>query len=106
MFSRRPPPITESVEERCSQAILHVAAGLNCLKHFRAETKAEEEKMNTSKPSEPIPMPYEKLHKDSAVGNTDGDTSKSRRKHKKREKGRRKFETVACVQKTGNFNLI
>lgn len=102
-FCRRPLPITESVEERCSQAIHHVAAGLNCLKHFRTEKKGEEEEMNTSRPSEPIPMPYEKIHKDLAVDNIDADTSKGRRKHKKREKGRRKSETVTCIQKTGKF---
>lgn len=57
---KSPPPITGSVEERCLQAVHHVATGLNCLQFFQPQ-KEEEEEVVVAKPYEPIPMPYEKL---------------------------------------------
>ena len=43
-----PPPISGTVEERCLQALGHIAAGLNCLQYFQEQdkdgkTKKEEE---------------------------------------------------------------
>ncbi|XP_017769509.1 PREDICTED: erythroid differentiation-related factor 1 [Nicrophorus vespilloides] len=56
---KQPPPISGTVEERCLQALNHVASGLNCLQYFRNEEKIkEEDNIPMAKSTEPIPMPY------------------------------------------------
>lgn len=72
-----PPPITGTVEERCVQAIHHVACGLGCLKYFNQ--KEAEEEVPMAKPYEPIPMGYSKLEPETAT------RKNSKKKSKRRE---------------------
>ncbi|XP_050296078.1 erythroid differentiation-related factor 1 [Anthonomus grandis grandis] len=90
-----PPPIVSSLEERCTQAIGHVASGLNCLQYFsdeqaREKSKENEEEIRMAKPFEPIPMPYKKINEEGA------DTSESlvqgNKKARKREKKKKAKE--------------
>lgn len=58
---KAPPPISKNIAERCVQAILHIAAGINCLKYFKSDEekpKPKEQEIPMAKPHEPIPMPY------------------------------------------------
>ncbi|KAJ8981560.1 hypothetical protein NQ317_009820 [Molorchus minor] len=84
-YYRPPPPIVGGVEERCLQAIQHVATGLNCLKYFPKEdtvqeTKIKEEEVKMAKPFEPIPMPYESLIKEKEKEPTKRGKKKDRKK--------------------------
>ncbi|KAJ8959533.1 hypothetical protein NQ314_006270 [Rhamnusium bicolor] len=85
-YYKLPPPIVGGVEERCLQAIQHVAAGLNCLKYFpKQEMTAsgdKEEEVKMAKPFEPIPMPYAKLHEEKSPQET---TKKGKKKDRKKK---------------------
>ncbi|CAG9818393.1 unnamed protein product [Phaedon cochleariae] len=86
-YYKPPAPIVGGLEERCSQAIQHVAAGLSCLKFFPEQSsgnkKNEEEEIKMAKPFEPIPMPYAKL--DDRKSQED-----SGKKHKKKDHRKKK----------------
>lgn len=75
-----PPPLSGTVDERCSSALQYIADGLNCLQYFsmneaklakeREEIEKQTEKMriiqeeqnpNMAKPYQAIPLPYEKI---------------------------------------------
>ncbi|KAJ8920435.1 hypothetical protein NQ315_005303 [Exocentrus adspersus] len=84
-YYKRPPPIVGGVEERCLQALQHVAAGLNCLKYFPKQDltdKAEEEEVKMAKPFEPIPMPYAKLNEEKPIPEPNKKNKKKERKKK------------------------
>ncbi|KAJ1525881.1 hypothetical protein ONE63_009073 [Megalurothrips usitatus] len=85
----QPPPLADSVPERCMLALKHVAIGLQCLQYF---VQDKEEKMNggqfkpeeeeapqMAKPFEPIPMPYAPLNK------TDKDEPKEEKQSKNKK---------------------
>ena len=81
---RSPPPINGTVEERCLQALQHVALGLKCLKHFqqtKETSKQQEEEVLFAKPFEPIPMPYGTLNE-----TNDAQKKKKNKEKKKKEK--------------------
>lgn len=79
-FKYKPPPISGTVAERCRAALDHVSDGLDCLKYFpiadesddegkksknlsdNTKTNFNDEHLNTAKPFEAIPMPYEPLN--------------------------------------------
>uniref|UniRef100_A0A8D9EM91 Erythroid differentiation-related factor 1 n=1 Tax=Cacopsylla melanoneura TaxID=428564 RepID=A0A8D9EM91_9HEMI len=66
----RPPPLTETLSERCKAALHHVSEGLQCLQYFplnKEEEGADESKDSKrsaepgpkfANPSDPIPMPF------------------------------------------------
>lgn len=99
-----PPPISGTVEERCLQAIHHVAAGLNCLQYFQqgdneSYKKQEEDDVPMAKPYEPIPMPYSKLREPSPNENqihVRKTNKKSKEKNKK--KSEKSVEKSECKE--------
>ncbi|RZB41599.1 erythroid differentiation-related factor 1 [Asbolus verrucosus] len=83
---KSPPPIAGTVEERCLQAVQHVALGLNCVQYFQVRSKqAQEEEVPMAKPFEPIPMPYSKL-------NETKESDSQRKSKKSRDKNKKKTE--------------
>ncbi|XP_022917617.1 erythroid differentiation-related factor 1 [Onthophagus taurus] len=70
-YYKPPPPIGGLLDDRCTQGILHIASGLNCIKYFhKRDFPKEEENVPFAKPNEAIPMPYAKLSsKDKKVKN-------------------------------------
>ncbi|XP_023016253.2 erythroid differentiation-related factor 1 [Leptinotarsa decemlineata] len=91
-YYKTPAPITGGVVEKCSSAIHHVAAGLNCLKFFPEQpsnteiNRNEEEEIKMAKPFEPIPMPYSKLQDEKPVQETNRKNKRKDRKKKSEEK--------------------
>lgn len=86
-YYKPPPPIVGGVEERCLQALQHVAAGLSCLKYFPKQDpesgeKKEEEEVKMAKPFEPIPMPYAKLNEEKSTNEPSKKNKKKDRKKK------------------------
>lgn len=87
---RLPPPLVESMDERCWIALNYIFLGFNCLKYFsmseakiskeREEIKRQAEKIriiqeeqnpNMTKRYQAIPLPYEQI-KDNATNTTEG----------------------------------
>lgn len=94
-----PPPIVGTVEERTSQAIHHIAAGLNCLKYFNKKEEYprkshEDENVPMAKPFEPIPMPYEKINPDSPILDANKTNVVRKGSKKNKEKNKKKQEDV------------
>ncbi|EEZ97828.2 Erythroid differentiation-related factor 1-like Protein [Tribolium castaneum] len=96
-YYKSPPPITGTVEERCLQAVQHVATGLNCLQYFQqhqtsasGKKTAEEEEVPVAKPFEPIPMPYAKLDSN--------DGQKKQKKKDKKKKNEKKSENALLLK--------
>lgn len=86
--NKPPPPIVGTVDERCMQAVYHIAAGMNCLQYFQEDTekeklRKEEENIPMAKPFEPIPMPYSKLSSSSEQGGAKNKSKKTKDKIKK-----------------------
>lgn len=95
-----PPPISGTVEERCLQAVSHVAAGLNCLKYFQKGDNAnncrkhDDDDVPMAKPFEPIPMPYSKLNETENVQGKKVNKKNKEKNKKKSEKNNEKSERV------------
>lgn len=98
---KRPPPIVGSVEERCLQALRHVAAGLGCLQYFQkanddsesSKIVPEDEEIPMAKPFEPIPMPYAKINANNDVeGAAEINQKNSKKTKKRKEKSRKRME--------------
>lgn len=111
-----PPPISGTVDERCLTALQHISNGLNCLQYFsltkeklakeREEIAKQQEKLRIiqeelnptmAKPYQAIPLPYEKLRKESTASThdenatvIDASTSKGTKNHRKHVPNERK----------------
>lgn len=104
-----PPPLSGTVDERCSSALTYIAAGLNCLQYFsmneaklakeREEIEKQTEKIriiqeelnpNMAKPYQAIPLPYEKIHQnldaaDASVARNEAAGSGTTKENSKKE---------------------
>lgn len=87
-----PPPIAGTLEERCFQAISHIAAGLDCLKHLKSdeESKKVEEEVQMAKPFVPIPMPYTQINEDK---------TKVKKSSKKKERNKKSLVNENTAEK-------
>ncbi|KAH1012911.1 erythroid differentiation-related factor 1 [Dendroctonus ponderosae] len=111
-FYKPPTPLTGSLEERCSHAISHIAAGFKCLPYFNEKDKEEtnrgaEEEVPMARPFEPIPMPYPKLNEnvkaDSQLeSDSSGRTSKRSKKKDKKKKEKNVEQKMALLPKEPN----
>ncbi|CAH1374318.1 unnamed protein product [Tenebrio molitor] len=103
---KSPPPIAGTVEERCLQAIQHVAAGLDCLQYFQGQSASskpnpgEEEEVKMAKPFEPIPMPYSKLNE-----TNEKKSKKSKDKNKKRNDKDKSENALLVINKNETQTL-
>ncbi|KAB0799445.1 hypothetical protein PPYR_07325 [Photinus pyralis] len=98
-FYKQPPPIGGSTGERCLQALLHIASGLDCLQYFSKteniseKKESQEEDILMAKSFEAIPMPYSKINSASVSGNDDPSScQKSNKKSRKRRDKKKKDE--------------
>ncbi|XP_018323253.1 erythroid differentiation-related factor 1 isoform X2 [Agrilus planipennis] len=98
---KKPQPISGTVEERCLQAVHHVAQGLACLKYFPQDNNEKEvsqtyEQANIKIPKshEPIPMPYASLNEETVSKKT------SKKANKKRKEKVKKYETALIPDTT------
>lgn len=59
----KPPPLTGTVDERCTNALLYILRGLNCLKYFSiSEEKLSKEKEEMKKQAEKMRIIQEELN--------------------------------------------
>ncbi|XP_072386281.1 erythroid differentiation-related factor 1 [Diabrotica undecimpunctata] len=106
-YYKPPAPIVGGVEERCQQAIQHVAAGLDCIKYFsknkeeRSSGEKDEEEVKMAKPYEPIPMPYGKINETKTSTDSAKKNKKKERKKKSENKNQDKL-TNALLPKNLN----
>lgn len=96
-YYKAPPAIVGGTEERCLQALLHIAAGLNCLKYFpksscTPEKSNQEEEVPMAKPYEAIPMPFREM--DSQVETTE---KKGKKKDKKKKHEKKAAENQSAL---------
>lgn len=84
-YNSRPPPLVGGVEERCVNALQHIADGLSCLQYFdsseeqktKEKEKAEEKRkifheethQNMAKSEDAIPLPYSPLKPEPKLAN-------------------------------------
>ncbi|XP_062565937.1 erythroid differentiation-related factor 1 isoform X2 [Armigeres subalbatus] len=83
----RPPPLIGEIEERCENALQHIADGLSCLQYFdsseeiknKEKEKAEEKRQiyheethpNMAKSDDAIPLPYSPLNPEPEFAHSD-----------------------------------
>ncbi|KAF7997417.1 hypothetical protein HCN44_005988 [Aphidius gifuensis] len=104
----RPPPVSGSIPERCHEALEHVVNGLECLSYFPIinieegnynNNKYKEEKQNTAKPFEAIPMPYYTLNnnKNSSNNNKQQTPTKTSKKQQKKKLNKKNNDELSVV---------
>uniref|UniRef100_A0A6V7IA57 Erythroid differentiation-related factor 1 n=1 Tax=Bracon brevicornis TaxID=1563983 RepID=A0A6V7IA57_9HYME len=74
-FKYKPPPVNETIYERCQIALDNIHKGLECLKYFPINkppdnNESKEDQLNMARPSEAIPMPYYSLNDHPVDGNS------------------------------------